>query len=39
VSFEDMTARIEFYRRRNTHGDVVWVVGIWHDAQIPDDPA
>lgn len=24
-----------FYR---VQGDVVWVVGVWHDAQIPDEP-
>ena len=24
-----------FYRRQ---GDVIWVVGVWHDAQIPDEP-
>ena len=25
-----------FYRVR---GDVIWVVGVWHDAQIPDEPS
>ncbi len=20
-------------------GDVIWVVGVWHDAQIPDEPS
>ena len=25
-----------FYR---THDDIVWVVGVWHDAQIPEEPA
>jgi len=25
-----------FYRVK---GDVVWVVGVWHDAQIPDEPS
>jgi toxin ParE1/3/4 len=25
-----------FYR---AHGEVIWVVGVWHDAQIPDSPA
>jgi plasmid stabilization system protein ParE len=25
-----------FYRLQ---GDAVWVVGVWHDAQIPDEPA
>jgi toxin ParE1/3/4 len=25
-----------FYRTRD---DVVWVVGVWHDAQIPEEPA
>jgi plasmid stabilization system protein ParE len=24
-----------FYR---VQGDVAWVVGVWHDAQIPDEP-
>jgi toxin ParE1/3/4 len=24
-----------FYRVR---GDVIWVVGVWHDAQIPNEP-
>ena len=25
-----------FYR---AHGDIVWVVGVWHDAQMPEEPA
>jgi toxin ParE1/3/4 len=25
-----------FYR---VQGNVIWVVGVWHDAQIPDEPA
>jgi len=25
-----------FYR---VQGDVIWVVGVWHDAQIADEPA
>ena len=25
-----------FYRAK---GDTVWVVGAWHDAQIPDEPS
>ena len=25
-----------FYRVK---GDTVWVVGVWHDAQIPDEPS
>ena len=25
-----------FYRQK---GDAVWVVGLWHDAQIPDEPS
>jgi toxin ParE1/3/4 len=25
-----------FYR---VQGDVIWVVGVWHDAQIPDEPS
>ena len=25
-----------FYRAK---GDTVWVVGVWHDAQIPDGPS
>jgi plasmid stabilization system protein ParE len=25
-----------FYR---IQGEVIWVVGVWHDAQIPDEPA
>ena len=25
-----------FYRVR---GDVIWVIGLWHDAQIPDEPS
>jgi len=25
-----------FYR---VQGDAIWVVGVWHDAQIPDEPA
>ena len=24
-----------FYRVR---GEVIWVVGVWHDAQVPDEP-
>jgi plasmid stabilization system protein ParE len=25
-----------FYRMK---GDTVWVVGVWHDAQVPDEPS
>jgi plasmid stabilization system protein ParE len=25
-----------FYRVR---GEVIWVVGVWHGAQVPDEPA
>jgi len=25
-----------FYR---VQGDVIWVVGVWHDAQMPEEPA
>lgn len=25
-----------FYRAKD---DVIWVVGVWHDAQIPDEPS
>lgn len=34
---EVLVGRYRFFYR--LQGDVVWVVGVWHDAQIPDDPA
>jgi plasmid stabilization system protein ParE len=33
---EVLVDRYRFFYR--LHGDVIWVVGVWHDAQIPDDP-
>ena len=34
---EVLVGRYRFFYR--LQGDVIWVVGVWHDAQIPDDPA
>ena len=34
---EVLVGRYRFFYR--LEGDVIWVVGVWHDAQIPDEPA
>jgi toxin ParE1/3/4 len=34
---EVLVGRYRFFYKH--HRDVIWVVGVWHDAQIPDDPA
>ncbi len=33
---EVLVGRYRFFYR--LQGDVIWVVGVWHDAQIPDEP-
>jgi len=34
---EVLVGRYRFFYR--VEDDVIWVVGVWHDAQIPDEPA
>ncbi|MHB1017276.1 MAG: type II toxin-antitoxin system RelE/ParE family toxin [Coriobacteriia bacterium] len=34
---EVLVGRYRFFYR--LQGDVIWVVGVWHDAQLPDEPA
>lgn len=34
---EVLVGRYRFFYR--LAGDVIWVVGVWHDARIPDEPA
>ena len=33
---EVLVGRYRFFCR--PHATVIWVVGVWHDAQIPDEP-
>lgn len=33
---EVLVGRYRFFYR--LQGDVIWVVGVWHDAQLPDEP-
>lgn len=33
---EVLVGRYRFFYR--LEGDVIWVVGVWHDAQLPDEP-
>jgi len=33
---EVLVGRYRFFYR--LEGDVIWVVGVWHDAQIPSEP-